>query len=124
VIPSCTPPSGTHRPRPSRPNDTSGRARGSRTAGVGGHREAIDALSIAAAEVNAVPDPWQPVSEPVPVRVHDFIDQDLGKVIPYGVYDLARYEGWVNVGIDHYTPEFAVASIARWWSQMGRTASR
>ena len=54
------------------------------------------------------------------MRVHDFIDQDLGKVIPYGVYDLARNEGWVNVGIDHDTPEFAVASIARWWSQMGR----
>jgi hypothetical protein len=63
---------------------------------------------------------WQPMSEPVPVRVHDFIDKDLGKVIPYGVYDLARNEGWVNVGIDHDTPEFAVASIARWWSQMGR----
>jgi len=63
---------------------------------------------------------WQPMSEPVPVRVHDFIDKDLGKVIPYGVYDLARNEGWVNVGVDHDTPEFAVASIARWWSQMGR----
>lgn len=63
---------------------------------------------------------WQPISEPVPVRVHDFIDKDLGKVIPYGVYDLARNEGWVNVGIDHDTPEFAVASIKRWWSQMGR----
>lgn len=62
---------------------------------------------------------WQPMSEPVPVRVHDFIDKDLGKVIPYGVYDLARNEGWVNVGIDHDTPEFAVASISRWWSQMG-----
>lgn len=63
---------------------------------------------------------WQPIGEPVPVRVHDFLDPELGKVIPYGVYDLARNEGWVNVGIDHDTPEFAVASIARWWSQMGR----
>jgi hypothetical protein len=63
---------------------------------------------------------WQPMGEPVPVRVHDFIDPDLGKAIPYGVYDLGRNEGWVNVGIDHDTPEFAVASIARWWSQMGR----
>jgi len=63
---------------------------------------------------------WQPMGEPVPVRVHDFIDRDLGKAIPYGVYDLGRNEGWVNVGIDHDTPEFAVASIARWWSQMGR----
>jgi hypothetical protein len=63
---------------------------------------------------------WQPTGEPVPVRVHDFIDKDLGKVIPYGVYDVARNEGWVNVGVDHDTPEFAVASIARWWTQMGR----
>ena len=62
---------------------------------------------------------WQPLGEPVPARVHDFIDPDLGKVIPYGIYDLGRNEGWVNVGIDHDTPEFAVASIARWWSQMG-----
>jgi hypothetical protein len=53
---------------------------------------------------------WQPMSEPVPVRVHDFMDKDLGKVIPYGVYDLARNDGWVNVGIDHDTPAFAVAS--------------
>ena len=63
---------------------------------------------------------WQPLGEPVPVRVHDFVDPDLGKAIPYGIYDLGRNEGWVNVGIDHDTPEFAVASIARWWSQMGR----
>jgi hypothetical protein len=63
---------------------------------------------------------WQPMGEPVPVRVHDFIDTDLGKAIPYGIYDLGRNEGWVNVGIDHDTPEFAVASISRWWSQMGR----
>jgi Rhodopirellula transposase DDE domain len=63
---------------------------------------------------------WQPMGEPVAVRVHDFIDPDLGKVIPYGVYDLGRNEGWVNVGIDHDTPEFAVASISRWWAQMGR----
>jgi hypothetical protein len=63
---------------------------------------------------------WHPIGEPVPVRVHDFIDPDLGKAIPYGIYDLGRNEGWVNVGIDHDTPEFAVASISRWWSQMGR----
>jgi hypothetical protein len=63
---------------------------------------------------------WQPMSDPVPVRVHDFNDPDLGKVIPYGVYDLGRNVGWVNVGVDHDTPEFAVASISRWWSQMGR----
>jgi hypothetical protein len=63
---------------------------------------------------------WQPQGQPVPVRVHDFIDDTLGKVIPYGVYDLGRNVGWVNVGIDHDTPEFAVESIARWWRYMGK----
>jgi hypothetical protein len=65
---------------------------------------------------------WQPVGEPVSVRVHDFIDKDLGKVIPYGVYDLASNAAWVSVGIDHDTPEFAVESIARWWRYMGKKA--
>ena len=63
---------------------------------------------------------WQPKGQPVPVRVHDFIDKDLGKVIPYGVYDLARNTGWVNVGTDHDTPAFAVESIWQWWWRMGR----
>jgi hypothetical protein len=63
---------------------------------------------------------WQPTGTPVPVRVHDFIDDALGTVIPYGVYDLAQNTGWVSVGIDHDTPAFAVASIARWWRQMGK----
>ena len=58
--------------------------------------------------------------EPEPVRVHDFIDERLGKAIPYGVYDVRRNEGWVSVGIDHDTAEFAVASIRRWWRRMGR----
>jgi hypothetical protein len=65
---------------------------------------------------------WRPVGEPEPVRVHDFIDKRLGKAIPYGVYDIRRNEGWVNVGIDHDTAEFAVASIRRWWTRMGRRA--
>jgi hypothetical protein len=65
---------------------------------------------------------WQPQGKPVPVRVHDFRDPVLGKAIPYGVYDTGRNEGWVNVGIDHDTPEFAVESIARWWRMMGRKA--
>jgi hypothetical protein len=65
---------------------------------------------------------WQPTGEPERVRVHDFIDKDLGKAIPYGVYDLARNEGWVSVGIDHDTAEFAVESIRRWWRRMGRRA--
>lgn len=51
--------------------------------------------------------------------VHDFPDKKLGKAIPYGVYDLANNEGWVSVGIDHDTAEFAVASVRRWWHTMG-----
>ena len=57
---------------------------------------------------------------PAPVRVHDFLDKQLGKAIPYGVYDLANNEGWVSVGITHDTAEFATATIQRWWEQMGR----
>jgi hypothetical protein len=63
---------------------------------------------------------WQPAGQPEQVRVHDFIDKDLGKVSPYGVYDLTANEGWVSVGIDHDTAEFAVQSIKRWWLEMGR----
>ena len=54
--------------------------------------------------------------------MHDFIDERLGKAIPYGVYDVGRNEGWVNVGIDHDTAEFAVESIRRWWRRMGQRA--
>jgi hypothetical protein len=63
---------------------------------------------------------WQPKGEPVPVRVHDFVDKTLGKAIPYGIYDVGRNDAWVNVGVDHDTAEFAVASIERWWMMMGR----
>jgi len=62
---------------------------------------------------------WQPQGEPEKVKVHDFPDKKLGKAIPYGVYDLASNEGWVSVGIDHDTAEFAAASIQRWWTEMG-----
>ena len=65
---------------------------------------------------------WQRRGEPVPVRVHDFLDKELGKAIPYGVYDLLRNEGWVNVGVDHDTSEFAVESLRRWWKRMGKKA--
>jgi len=65
---------------------------------------------------------WRPGGDPEKVRVHDFIDKQLGKAIPYGVYDVGRNEGWVNVGIDHDTAEFAVESIRRWWRRMGRRA--
>jgi Rhodopirellula transposase DDE domain len=57
---------------------------------------------------------------PVTVRVHDFVDPALGKAAPYGVYDLAANQGWVSVGIDHDTAEFAVESIRRWWQRMGK----
>jgi hypothetical protein len=62
---------------------------------------------------------WQPKGQPEKVSVHDFPDKKLGKAIPYGVYDLACNEGWVSVGIDHDTAEFACASIRRWWNEMG-----
>ncbi len=65
---------------------------------------------------------WEPRGQPEQVRVHDFeIRQpDQGKVAPYGVYDLGRNVGWVSVGVDHDTAEFAVESIRRWWRWMGR----
>jgi hypothetical protein len=63
---------------------------------------------------------WHPTGQPEEVRVHDFLDQTLGKAIPYGVYDMLNNQGWVSVGIDHDTAQFAVRSIRRWWMQMGR----
>ena len=62
---------------------------------------------------------WQPKGEPEEVKVHDFLDPDLGKAIPYGVYDLSENQGWVSVGIDHDTARFAAEAIARWWKKMG-----
>jgi transposase len=61
---------------------------------------------------------WQKKGEPVQVNMHDFADPALGKVIPYGVYDIGRNEGWVSVGISHDTAQFAVEAIRRWWLQM------
>jgi Rhodopirellula transposase DDE domain len=58
--------------------------------------------------------------DPEPVRVHDFKIPELGKVAPYGIYDIAANSGWVNVGIDHDTAAFAVESIWRWWLALGR----
>lgn len=63
---------------------------------------------------------WRPKGTPELVRTHDFKDKQLGKAIPYGVYDLANNEGWVSVGIDHDTAQFAVNSIQRWWEHLGR----
>jgi len=63
---------------------------------------------------------WRPQREPEQVRVHDFEIRALGKVAPYGIYDLAQNSGWVNVGVDHDTATLAVESIRRWWYSMGR----
>jgi len=64
---------------------------------------------------------WRPQGQPESVRMHDFRDKDLGIAIPYGVYDLTRNEGWVNVGIDRNTSEFASATIGHWWKKMGKS---
>lgn len=63
---------------------------------------------------------WQPGGLPEKALVHDFPQDALGKAIPYGVYDMGRNEAWVNIGRDHDTPGFAVASIRRWWNAMGK----
>jgi hypothetical protein len=60
-----------------------------------------------------------PAGQPERVKVHDFIDKDLGKANPYGVYDIAADAGWVSVGTDHDTAQFAVATIERWWNNVG-----
>src|ERR1700690_1659396 len=65
---------------------------------------------------------WQQKGKPEEVLVHDFPGDALGKAIPYGVYDVARDEALVSVGSDHDTPAFAVASIRRWWTTMGKPA--
>lgn len=61
----------------------------------------------------------RPKGKPEPVRVHDFMIPELGKAVPYGVYDIAANAGWVNLGINHDTAAFAVESIRRWWYEMG-----
>ncbi len=65
---------------------------------------------------------WQPKGRPERVQVHDFPDQEVGKAVPYGVYDLGANEGWVGVGDDNDTAAFAAATIARWWEMVGSTA--
>jgi DNA-binding phage protein len=65
---------------------------------------------------------WRPQGRPEKVRAKDFPDEELGKVIPAGVYDLGRNEGWVSVGIDHDTAALAKASLSRWWQEMGALA--
>jgi Rhodopirellula transposase DDE domain len=90
------------------------------------HRQRQPAISVDTKKKELVGDfknggrEWRPQGEPLPVRVHDFLDPALGKAIPYGVYDLANNEGWVSVGIDHDTAEFAANAIRLWWTRMGR----
>lgn len=62
---------------------------------------------------------WRPEGEPIEVSTHDFLDKEAGKALPYGVYDVGANRGWVNVGTDHDTAEFAVESIRRWWRSVG-----
>jgi transposase len=63
---------------------------------------------------------YRPKGQPEPVRVHDFLVPELGRAAPYGVYDIADNKGWVSVGIDHDTADFAVNAIRRWWRLMGQ----
>ena len=62
---------------------------------------------------------WHPQGQPIKVRSKDVVDKHLGKGIPYGVYDITANNGWVSVGIDHDTAQFAAESLHRWWQQMG-----
>ncbi len=63
---------------------------------------------------------WQPAGQPVEVKSHDFIDLELGKAVPYGVYDVSADDGWVSVGDSADTSEFAVEAIRRWWENIGK----
>jgi hypothetical protein len=63
---------------------------------------------------------WRPRGDPEQVRVHDFLVKELGRAVPYGVYDLAANAGWVSVGIDHDTAAFAVQTIRAWWHDIGK----
>ena len=65
---------------------------------------------------------WRPQGQPEEVKVHDFVDDELGRANPYGVYDLGSNSAWVSVGTDHDTASFAVATIRRWWLVMGQAA--
>jgi hypothetical protein len=64
---------------------------------------------------------WRPKGEPEQVNVHDFMDKQLGKAIPYGVYDVGANAGWVNVGVDHETSPFAVNTLRSWWNTAGKS---
>jgi len=63
---------------------------------------------------------WRPKGNPEVVQVHDFVDKRLGKVNPFGIYDVDRNVGWMNIGIDHDTAQFAVESVRQWWKHLGK----
>ena len=90
------------------------------------HNRSQPAISVDAKKKELIGDfrnagrEWHPCGEPEDVRVHDFLDKTLGKAIPYGVYDILNNQGWVSVGVDHDTAQFAVNSIRTWWKKMGR----
>ena len=65
---------------------------------------------------------WRPEGDPEEVNTYDFVDKELGKAIPYGVFDVARNRGWVSVGVDHDTATFAVAALRSWWWGEGAAA--
>jgi hypothetical protein len=62
---------------------------------------------------------WRPQGQPEEVRVHDFVDKELGRAVPYGIYDVAANAGWVSVGMNNDTSTFAVNSLRRWWTEVG-----
>lgn len=64
---------------------------------------------------------YQKKGEPVQVNVYDFVNKTLGQAIPYGIYDIGRNQGFVNVGVSHDTAEFAVNSIRHWWQNQGHS---
>ena len=65
---------------------------------------------------------WRPEGDPEQVNVHDFLNKDLGKAIPYGIYDVGANTGWVSVGVDHETAAFAVNTLRSWWNTVGGSA--
>ncbi len=65
---------------------------------------------------------WRPEGDPEQVNVHDFMDRQLGKAIPYGVCDIGANTGWVSVGTDHETAAFAVNALRSWWNAVGKSA--
>jgi hypothetical protein len=67
---------------------------------------------------------WYPKGEAPAVKVYDFVDKELGKAVPYGVYDIEQNQGWVSVGVNHDTAKFAVSTIRNWWHEMGKELYR